>query len=81
MEAKPNEVCDMEATPNAVCDMEATPIEVCDMEATPQHPDKFRRHTTTCDGLPSRIKEMVTDVTKMRLLTDAGMHQCMLPSS
>ncbi len=29
----------------------------------------------------SRIKEMVTVVTKVRLLTVAGMRQCVLPSS
>jgi hypothetical protein len=76
MEAKPTRYAMiMEAKPTQYAMiMEAKPIEVCDMEATPQHPDKFRRHTTTCDGLPSRIKDMVTEVTKMpvRLLTDAG---------
>ena len=34
-----------------------SPAELAQMEAAGYHPDKFRRHTTTCDGLPSRIKE------------------------
>jgi hypothetical protein len=45
-------------------------------------PADGRRHAQMyVTGLPSRIKEMVTVVTKMRLLTVAGMRKCMLPSS
>ncbi len=45
-------------------------------DRTAQH----RRHAYV-RAIPSRVKEMVTVVTTVRLLTVAGMCQCVLPSS